>query len=101
MHVVHVMHIKGEFQMKKKGSSSNDAALLKRLLAAGCSIPSPVQREQPYDVMIEVSQSELTVAYDVRAGTEYVFSVRVTNHSYARLVVQRYGAVMPWRSHLL
>jgi hypothetical protein len=59
-----------------------------------------VRRERPHDLIIEVSQPELTVAYAGRAGTEYVFSVRVTNHSYARLAVQRYGAVMPWRGHL-
>jgi hypothetical protein len=60
-----------------------------------------VRRERPHDLIIEVSQPELTVAYDGRAGTEYVFSVRVTNHSYVRLTVLRYGAVMPWRGHLL
>ena len=87
--------------MKKKSSFSNNAALLKRLRSAGYPLLSARRRERPHDLIIEISQPELTVAYDCRAGVEYVFSVRVINRSYARLSVQRYGGVMPWRAHLL
>jgi hypothetical protein len=39
-------------------------------------------------------------AYDRRAGTDYVFAVRITNHSYALLVLQEFRAHLPWRGRV-
>jgi len=86
--------------MKTKSRSSYDQTLLPRLRAAGWSSASPARPEWLHDLVIQVSKPELTVAYDGRAGTEYVFSVRVTNHSYSSLMVQEFRARFPWRAYL-
>lgn len=88
--------------MKAQSGAPNsfDAALQQRLLAAGCPMPSLTGPESPRDVTIEVSKPEITIAYDMRAGTEYVFGVRITNHSYSRLVLQRFRARLPWVARL-
>lgn len=83
--------------MLRKSNSSNDLALLQRLLAAGCPMPLQADHEPSSDLTIEVSKSKLAVAYDRRASSEYVFPVRITNHSYARLEVHKFRADMPYK----
>ncbi len=84
-----------------KSRSSLDTVLIHRLLAAGCPMQSESPDERQPDVRIEVSRPELTIAYDRRAGTEYVFGVRVTNCTYSRLELQRYRARFEWAAQLL
>lgn len=80
-----------------KQDNSVDVALTRRLRAAGCPIPADGQSEAPPDLMIEVARPELTVAYDLRrGGIEFVFALRITNQSYARLTMQGFQASLPW-----
>ena len=81
--------------MKTKCVRSSDTALFQRLLAAGCPTPFQMERESRPDLTIEASRPEITIAYDGRAGTEYVFAVRVTNHSYFTLAVQQFRGRPP------
>jgi hypothetical protein len=53
------------------------------------------------DLTIEVTRPELTRAYDMRGGAEYVFAVRITNRSYARLEMHRFSARVSWHARLL
>jgi hypothetical protein len=87
--------------MKTKCVSSSDTALFQRLLAAGCPTPFHMEQESQRDLTIEVSRPEVTIAYDGRAGTEYVFGVRVRNHSYSSLVLQEFRGRPPWFGRLL
>ncbi|HEX6504331.1 MAG TPA: hypothetical protein VF011_13895 [Terriglobales bacterium] len=68
----------------------------------GCPIPRDNGDEQSCepDLTFEVTQPELTRAYDRQAGVEYVFAVRITNRSYGRLQVQYFNARVPWRRRL-
>jgi hypothetical protein len=63
-------------------------------------MPSEDPDEPQLDVRIEVSRPEVTIAYDMRAGTEYAFGVRITNCSYSRLELQGYRARFEWAAHL-
>jgi hypothetical protein len=74
--------------------------ILRRLRAGGCPIPGKDEKELVSDLTIEVSRPELTRAYDMRGGAEYVFAVRITNHSYARLEIQRFSARLSWHARL-
>lgn len=79
-----------------------DIALTRRLRAAGVPIPVDLPSESPRDLIIEVARPEMSVAYDVRrGGIEFVFAVRITNRSYARLTVERFRASLPWASEIL
>jgi hypothetical protein len=86
----------------RKCHASIDPILFRELVAAGCPMPSETVslNPTPQDLTIEVSRPELTIAYDRRAGTEYVFALRITNHSYARLVLQGFRARAPWPGRL-
>lgn len=64
-------------------------------------MPFETGQEQRPDLLIEVSRPQLTIAYDMRAGTEYVFGVRITNQSYASLVLQRFRCRLPWSANVL
>jgi hypothetical protein len=86
--------------MKPKCGSVSDIALLRRLLAAGCPMPPQIEQQSLSDLIIEVGKHELTVAYDRPGSSEYVFSVRITNRSYARLHVREYRADSPWKRRL-
>jgi hypothetical protein len=46
---------------------------------------------------IEVSRPEAKI-YDVRGGAAYVLAVRITNHSYVPLEVQKFKCRFPWRA---
>ena len=86
---------------KKKYDPLLRVAAVKRLVAAGCPMPFETGQEQRPDLLIEVSRPQLTIAYDMRAGTEYVFGVRITNQSYASLVLQRFRCRLPWSANVL
>jgi len=86
--------------MCKKSSSSQDPALLQRLLAARCPMSSEIDHEPSSDLTIAASKPEIALAYDRRASSEYVFPVRITNHSFAHLEVWKYRAGMPWKRRL-
>jgi hypothetical protein len=64
--------------MKKKGESLSRVAMARRLVAAGCPMPLEIEQEQQPDLAIEVSRPQVTIAYDMHAGTEYVFGIRIT-----------------------
>lgn len=75
-------------------------ALQRRLFAAGCPTVIEVSTEPQPDIRVDVSRPEVTVAYDMRAGTEYVFGLRVTNCSWSRLKIERYRARFEWMANL-
>ena len=83
-----------------KHRSSIDRCTVRRLLAGGCPMPSEHPDKPQPDLRIEVSRPEVTVAYDMRAGTEYVFAVRITNCSHARLKIEQYRARFGWAANL-
>jgi hypothetical protein len=76
-------------------------AVVRRLRAAGCPMPSGEKDERPIGLTIEVNRPELTKAYAIRAGAEYVFAVRITNHAYRSLVLQRFTGRMDWPAALI
>ena len=87
-----------------KPSKTRPANLVPRLRAAG--IPMPGNEEQEEEdaqpaLRIELSRPGITKAYDTRAGSEYVFGIRITNHSYAPVQVERFKVDMEWRSNLI
>ena len=86
---------------KKKCDPLLRVAAVKRLVAAGCPMPFETAQEQQPDLLIEVSRPQLTIAYDMRAGTEYVFGIRITNQSYASLVLQGFRCRLPWSANIL
>jgi hypothetical protein len=86
--------------MKTKCGFSSDAAVFRRLLAAGCPMPLQIDDKTPADLTLALSKLELAVAYDRRASSEYVFPLRITNHSYARLQVCGFRAGMQWNRRL-
>src|SRR5579863_505341 len=76
---------------------ASEIDLRRRLQAAGCPIPADLPSQPHGDLIIEVSQPEMSVAYDVcRGGIEFVFALRITNRSYTRLTVERFRASLPW-----
>jgi hypothetical protein len=76
--------------------NSVNAALISRLRAAGCPMPSENQADTEPGLMIKVTRPEKTIAYDARAGADYAFAVRIENQSYGSLVLQRFQARLPW-----
>ncbi len=74
--------------------------VIRRLLANGCPMPSEDPDERQPDLRIEISRPEITIAYDGRTGSEYVFGVRVTNCSYSRLELQEYRERLEWAAQL-
>jgi hypothetical protein len=89
--------------MKKARTDRNTVhpAIVRRLRAAGCPMPFGEKNERPVDLTIEVNRPELTKAYAIRAGAEYVFAVRITNHAYRPLVFQRFAGRMDWPAALI
>jgi hypothetical protein len=82
--------------MRRKCGLSSDERLIKELLAAGCPMPLKVEQEPQRDLIIEVSRPDVTIAYEMRAGAEYVFGVRIKNRSYSGLVLQGFECRLPW-----
>jgi hypothetical protein len=70
-----------------------------RLRATGIPMPGEDFDVQP-DITINVDRAEITKAYDMRNGAEYVFGVTVTNRSYARLTLKEFNCEMDWESNL-
>jgi hypothetical protein len=83
-----------EADMKKDGALT--PSMIRRLQAAGCPIPTGLSSESPPDLIVEVARSDITIAYDLRGRIEFVFAVRITNRSYARLRLQGFLASVPW-----
>lgn len=79
-----------------------DIALTRRLRAAGVPTPADLSSDPPRDLIIEVARPEITVAYDLRGGgVEFAFALRITNRSYARLILERFRASLPWNGVVL
>lgn len=87
--------------MNKKCDPLSSAATGRRLVAAGCPMPGEIQQERQRDLIIEVSRPQATIAYDMHAGAEYVFGVRITNRSYSCLVLQEFRCRLPWPAQVL
>jgi hypothetical protein len=85
--------------MRKKSNPSFHLA--RRLVAAGCPMPIEIEQERQPDLTIEVSRPQVTIAYDMRAGAEYVFGVRITNQSYSVLMLQEIRCRLPWRAKVI
>lgn len=82
-----------------KKDELSDIALRRRLKAAGCPIPADDHSEPQRDLILEVARPELNLAYDLRrGGIEFVFTLRITNVSYARLTLEQFSASLPWAS---
>ena len=86
--------------MASKYKPSPDVRLIRRLLAVGCPIPSNKVEELQSDLTVEASNPASTIAYDRRAGAEYIFSVRITNVSYRALTLYGVRVRMPWVARL-
>jgi len=80
-------------------SNAVSPEVILRLRAAGIPMPGDDLDTQP-DITINVDRAEITKAYDMRTGAEYVFGVTVTNRSYARLTVKEFICEMDWESNL-
>jgi hypothetical protein len=87
--------------MNKKCDPLSTVAMVRRLVVAGCPMPYEIEQHTQPDLMIEVSRPEETIAYDMRAGAEYVFGLRITNRSYASLVLQEVRCRLPWPAKVL
>jgi hypothetical protein len=87
--------------MRRKHCSSRDERLVKRLVAAGRPMPAGVDQELPRDVILEVTRSDVTVAYDLRAGAEFVFAIRIKNESYTPRVLQVFQCRLPWDADVI
>jgi hypothetical protein len=81
----------------KKRQPRLDRTCIRRLLAAGCPVGNGEDSPLPPDLIVEVQNPDETVAYDFSGHTEFVFGLRITNQSYARLRVERVRGRPPWR----
>jgi hypothetical protein len=80
-------------------SNAISPEVILRLRAAGIPMPGDDLDTQP-DITINVDRAEITKAYDMRTGAEYMFGVTVTNRSYARLTLKKFNCEMDWESNL-
>jgi hypothetical protein len=78
-----------------------DKVYIRRLLAVGCPVPTEEEETQPVqDLIVEVLRPEQTVAYVARSGAELLLPLRITNHSYGPLGIDRVECSPPWDDEL-
>jgi len=79
----------------------HDHSLTTRLLAAGCPVARVDERaDVPAVISIELNQPGLTKAYNHPCSAEYLFDIRVTNHSYVDLQIHRFECELDWDSKM-
>jgi hypothetical protein len=93
MHFVYVMHLFGG--MKNQNLPAEEARI-RRLLAAGCPVPTENHCAGAPGLVVEVHKPERTQAFDFRSSTEYILVVRITNNSYARLKMKTIEGDLLW-----
>jgi hypothetical protein len=74
-----------------------DEARIRRLLAVGCPVPTTNRSSRAPDLVVEVRAPERTEAFDFRFSTEFIFDVKITNHSFAPLRVEDFLGLPPWK----
>jgi hypothetical protein len=74
-----------------------DEARIQRLLAVGCPVPVQNHSGRALDLVIEVRKPERTEAFDFRFSTEFIFDVKITNHSFVPLRVEDLLGLPPWK----
>jgi hypothetical protein len=73
-----------------------DEARIQRLRAVGCPVPAENYSSQAPDLVVEVREPERTEAFDFPFSTEFIFDVRITNHSFAPSRVEDLRGLPPW-----
>jgi hypothetical protein len=81
----------------KKGNPPVEGTRIRRLLAVGCPVPAEDHISRAPDLIVEVRNPERTEAFDFRFHTEFVFDVRISNHSFASLRVEDFRGLPPWK----
>jgi hypothetical protein len=78
------------------GASARNPDVTKRLLAVGCPLPQNDASELQPTLLIEIRNSEVSRICDYQCHVEYVLDLRLTNRSYAEIVISRYKCRPPW-----
>ena len=72
-------------------------ARIRRLLAVGCPVPAENHSSRAPELVVEVRKPERTEAFDFRFSTEFIFDVKISNHSFALLRVEDLRGLPPWK----
>jgi hypothetical protein len=84
--------------MKRCGCKEKErASFTARLLPAGIPIPDGDRMNNGSDLSIEVRNPAQTKIFDRKLDTEYVFDVRIANHSYIPLQIKTITLRLPWQ----
>ena len=79
-----------------KNKNAVDPILIRRLRGAGCPMPEDCEDDLMPGLVAIVSRPEITRAYVMRGWAEYVLAVRITNHTYDCLEVQKFECHSHW-----
>lgn len=84
-----------------KNKNTVDPILIRRLQEADCPMPEDCEDERMPCLVAVVSGPEITRAYVMRGWAEYVVALRITNHSYDCLEVQKFECDSYWPIRLI
>ena len=84
--------------MKRNRELLANEVQIRRLLAAGCPVPSEPEPAAQPDLTFEVVQHLENTIFEVRfrGGTEYIFYARIVNNSYRVLQMVDLWCRLPW-----
>lgn len=84
-----------------KNKKAVDQILIRRLREAGCPMPADCEDDPMPGLVIAVSRPEITRVYAMHGWAEYVLALRITNHSYDCLEVQKFECDSYWSTRLI
>jgi len=84
-----------------KNENAVDQILIRRLRAAGCPMPEDCEDDPMPGLVAVVSRPKMTRVYVIPGWAEYVLPVRITNHSYDCLEVQKFECNSCWPTRLI
>lgn len=84
-----------------KNKNAVDQILIRRLRAAGCPMPEDCEDDPMPGLVPVVSKPKMTRVYVIPGWAEYVLPVRITNHSYDCLEVQKFECNSYWPTRLI
>jgi hypothetical protein len=84
-----------------KNENAVGPILIRRLQEAGCPMPENCEGDPMPGLVAVVSKPRITRVYVISGWAEYVLPVRITNHSYDSLEVQKFECNSYWPTRLI
>jgi hypothetical protein len=84
--MMHIVHEKRAEAKPMKRNLHEKRTVYARLQAAG--IPVPVENDSAVESDLVVQRLKGSRAYDLKMGSEFLFNVRISNHSYGNLEIR-------------